>query len=812
MIKKRAALLGLMMSGLMLRSLSSYADENPDTLILSEESAPEGLSLDVSFGLDGLAREDRYFRVLARTANHEDADFSGTVNISGTQSDGEIYRYRYSISAGAGEETTLEVYLPLGVSPGECLVTLTGEDQTVRAAERFMPEIPDEGLLAGIFTDNPETLDYLDGTYLAAGDLSMMTEPLSAENAPASRMGYDVLDMLIFSDFDSSSLSYAQKNAVLSWAREGGTILFCGGENYLDTLGDLAGTFLEPPYEEAVTEAVDFGVEYSRQGASATTILLPCAELRLRGGQTLMQGDRFPLLSQAPLGNGRIIAAAFSLADIRDFCEAHPEFQQELFELAAGEDLLVRLAVPEVYGFSGRYEDIYPLVNTGNAGRLPDMPTYSMVLAIYLALIGPGLFGFLYRTGKRQLYLSIVGVTALLFTGIIYLMGAKTRFGGPFLTYAAVREISGGEFREETFLNVRSPENRPYSVNLRPEYEIRPLTDPLEYRGESEGDITGEETRVEIAYQEDRTGLSVWRPAAFAPRIFLLERSGGFGGEAGVEAEINLFETRVEGRVVNHTDETLERAVLLFKGKAVPVGTLEPQAEVDFSGNRVINWPLGDPGLAAGAFTGGTELEADVTNEEYLSSRSRSRLLAYYLDRISWENEPGARLVAFLPRQQQEFLAEENETVFTDGEVLVTLSAKASYSGDGMTYRSSLENQPVVTAGEYEASANAFPASNAAQSVTIEYSLGSGDIDRVYFEHLGGEFTGEGGVQEFSGRMWFYNYDTGRSDRMEAKDVFTAEELLPYLSPSNTLTVRYEPEKETGERQYLPMICAVGEE
>ena len=803
----------LLAAGLVFGSFSSYAAGDAGMLILTEEAAEEtGLAMDVSWGVDRMARADRYLRVAVRLADHGKEDFSGTVNISAPESSGEIYRFRYSVFIGAGEETELEVFIPLGVIPGELLVTVTNGEGEVQAEERFTPEIPEEGMLAGVFTGNPGELSFLNGTYLAAGDLTMKTLALSGENAPGSHMGYDVLDLLIISDFDISTLSYPQRAAILSWVKEGGLVLFGGGEKYLDAMGAFSETLLEPPYAEVSAEAVDFGVEYSRQGASATALQLPCAEMRLKNGSTLIQGERFPLLSQAPLGNGRVAAAAFSLADIRDFCEAYPEFQQELFEMIAGEEMLYRLSDRNDSGFSGRYGDIYPLVNTGNAGRLPDMPLYAMVLAVYLALIGPGLFGLLFRTGRRQLYLAVVGVTALLFTGIIYLMGAKTRFRGPFFTYAAVRELTGGEFREETFLNVRSPETRPYSVSLRPEYEIRPLTEVPEYSGETGGLLSGEENQVEISYQEDRTGLSVWRPAAFAPRIFLLERSGSYGGEIGVEASVNLFEDRVVGHVANHTGETLERAAILFRGKAVLIGTLPPETEVDFSGNRVLNWPMGDPELASAAFTGGTEMEADVTNEEYLSSLSRSRLLAYHLNRLSWEHESGARLVAFLPRQQQEFLADESGATFTDGEVLVTLAADTSFTENGLTYRSSLDAQPVVTAGDYDASSNTFPEGNTAQMVTIEYSLGNGDIERVYFEHLSPEFTGEGGAQEFSGRMWFYNYDTGRSDLMPGKDVFEEEELAPYLSPSNTLTVRYEPERDNGRKQYLPVICAVGRE
>ena len=67
-------------------------------------------------------------------------------------------------------------------------------------------------------------------------------------------------------------------------------------------------------------------------------------------------------------------------------------------------------------------------------------------------------------------------------------------------------------------------------------------------------------------------------------------------------------------------------------------------------------------------------------------------------------------------------------------------------------------------------------------------------------------------MSSFSGSMYFYNYETGRNDRIELKSEYSAKELSPYLSPSNTLTVKYVPEQtgEYGWESQLPRIYVVG--
>ena len=47
-------------------------------------------------------------------------------------------------------------------------------------------------------------------------------------------------------------------------------------------------------------------------------------------------------------------------------------------------------------------------------------------------------------------------------------------------------------------------------------------------------------------------------------------------------------------------------------------------------------------------------------------------------------------------------------------------------------------------------------------------------------------------VVPFAGTMYFYNYNTGNYDPMDiSRTEYDGESLAPYLSPGNTLTVKY---------------------
>ena len=80
--------------------------------------------------------------------------------------------------------------------------------------------------------------------------------------------------------------------------------------------------------------------------------------------------------------------------------------------------------------------------------------------------------------------------------------------------------------------------------------------------------------------------------------------------------------------------------------------------------------------------------------------------------------------------------------------------------------------------------------------VVLEYYLGNElEVDTLHFHRLS-----EGVVANlryyytvpFEGNMYFYNYNTGSYDRMDsAVSQYNREELDSYLSPGNTITVKY---------------------
>ena len=203
----------------------------------------------------------------------------------------------------------------------------------------------------------------------------------------------------------------------------------------------------------------------------------------------------------------------------------------------------------------------------------------------------------------------------------------------------------------------------------------------------------------------------------------------------------------------------------------------------------------------------------------------KARLLLFYMRRDTMEYAGKGRFIGFPQNSTPEFLREsltdkdpDGQRITVSGQTIVTceLDEPDRADGpDGRIYSPALRRLPRVISGEYYADYNQMNGTENGP-LTLEYAFDSRlVIEKIDFEKLSPVYTEQSGkspdfskVPMFNGNIYFYNYDTGKNDLMETKDSYTAEELAPYLSPANTLMIRYSGGNEG--LQYLPVPCAVG--
>ena len=151
----------------------------------------------------------------------------------------------------------------------------------------------------------------------------------------------------------------------------------------------------------------------------------------------------------------------------------------------------------------------------------------------------------------------------------------------------------------------------------------------------------------------------------------------------------------------------------------------------------------------------------------------------------------------------------------TYGLTMLTSSIGINASRDRVLYRSVLMKTPEVVSGVYDEVSNTM---SGLQPLTLEYQIGTDlMVESLTFEEISREFCnmeGDDALELFTGGIYFYNHQSGNFERMElAGRTMDVEELRPYLSPGNILTVRYVYEG-TGSHNViqLPMPMVAGRE
>ncbi|WP_394524856.1 hypothetical protein [Lacrimispora sp. JR3] len=774
------------------------------------------MSMEVSYGYDGNAKSGRYVPVNVTLKSRSESPFSGTVRVDAMESDFDIYQYEYPVSVGAGKSLEESLDIPVGRADVLYvkLIDSQGKEQ-IRKRLKMNVTTDTAELFVGILSDQPQKLSYMDGVGVNYSSVRIKTFNMETEKMPDHVIGLDLLDVLVITDYDTGRLSENQLSAIWEWVKEGGTLLFGTGQRADNSLYAFRSQLLEKNYSPPTLRSVDMGVEYSTNGPGDSFLNLVCADVSLKGGTGVLSNDQFSVLTTVVKGKGIVGVAAYDFVDIESFCKAHRSYVDKLFTALLGETKLNNLSSYLYSGNSGQYWSVQNMLNTGNADKLPNLVLYIVLIAGYILLIGPGLYLYLKKKERRGYYRTAVVVVSFVFTAVVYLMGIETRFKDTFFTYATILDTTDDYVDEYTYINMRTPYNKAYSISLDPSYDILPITRSNSYEMTPAPQFTGDEDyKVRVRYGKDDTRFTVQNAAAFTPEYYSLRKRTPNSDHQGLLGDITLFEGKVYGTVTNEYPFPVEKVGVLMYGKMVVIDGLKPGETKKLDGVPVINYPLNSSFIVSARVTGSYEYpQADIEDPAYMLALSRTNILSFYLDKYSSFYNQEARIVAFSKKQSDsQFLLNGNYETY--GMSMFTSTLQVNTKKDGKTFKSALMKTPEVISGQYYSDSNA---AYAVDPVALEYSLGNDlEVEKLMFENPSEEFLNNEGIAYtnlFKGDIYFYNHDTGNYDLMDAgKTVYSASELTSYLSPGNTLTVKYVCDN-AGEKNWyvtLPMLSVIG--
>ncbi len=762
------------------------------------------VDLNIKYGYENMAKGDRCIPVEITLENNRDADLNGIIKFKAMESDGVIYQYDYEITLPEGEKRTNQYYIPIGTNAQYLYVTLEENDGIGTWTEtgnviasrqvklNISQDVPE--LFIGLLSDRPENLDYLNGVGVSYSTLRTRSFVLKQEAFPVSEVGLNLLDVIVVNDYTLRNLSEQQTAAIMDWVYSGGILILGTGQRVDDTLGRFAPELLDDSYGMPNRRHINLGEAFPLESPDEGMMELVCVDIPLHGGSVILSSNGFALLTAAAKEQGVIAVASFDLGEIGEFAQNHPSYVDHFFTSLLGENRINRLAEVVYSGNSAEFWSVQRLINTGNVEKLPNLSLYVAIVVIYLLLLGPGLYLFLKNRELQVFYRRGVVGLSLIFAVLIYLMGTTTRFKSTFYTYTAIRDVTEDYITDTTYVNIRNPYNRPYDVKLNPSYFVLPITRSYQYGSGKDSLFNGTEPyQIAIERGEGQLAIRGQHMTAFTPRYFELRRKTENVEKIGIVGDVVYFEGKISGTITNHFPFPLENTALLLYGNMVLLGRLEPGESCKLDERELWRFPLNHSYVVAEQIIGRNLLrQKDIGDAAYLLAVERSNMLTFYLDSYMSNYNADARVIAFSAEKEEGlFLQEEDPETY--GHTMLTSSISISASKDRQLYRSVLMKTPKVISGVYHTLSNSM---SGIEPLTLEYQMGTEiEVESLTFEPVSKEFLGDDSgnlIEIFTGSVYFYNYSSGNFDRIEIdKGVMDVKQLSAYLSPGNTLTVRY---------------------
>ncbi|GAB4204085.1 MAG: hypothetical protein OHK0022_28920 [Roseiflexaceae bacterium] len=576
----------------------------------ASQDAP--ITIQVRAAYDGAYRPHTWFPIDV-TLTNDGPDASGVLEWRFPGLPGESpVQYALDLPNGARKRVVVYALARNFARNGE-LRLISGTDVLAQQDVQLRP-IDTGTFLVGVISSDRALLNSLaalEFTGLGGAEV----HHFEATTLPDQAVALNNLNALFLHDLDSAALTRTQREALALWVQQGGQLVVGGGLNAERAAAGLAD-LLPVELADGVVQA-DLaplaplaGADTPAPSGSATV-----AQANLRPGAQTLSGDA-PLLFARSLGNGRVVFAAFDLAELRGWPGEVKLWQQVLQQRA-----LVSPATSARQERSTAFQDVL----RRSAPNLPAVHWLLLALILYVAAVGPLNYVVLQRLRRLEWAWATLPLTMVLFALLFYLIGFGLRDRSTPINQVALVQSVAGQPRSaaSAFINIFSSDRGRYTLG----FPVDTLVNELQGRLVSNGAVapTVSDEQVEIRDLVLDVG---------AQRLFTAEAT--LPSSLAVESSLSADSQRVRGTLRYSGAEPLDDVLLVRGSQYQVLGRVAPgeQREVqieDRQGTFLSGYTIGQ----SGAFNRQKMIEALFTGVYGRQWRDQQ---AVYL--LAWRADP----------------------------------------------------------------------------------------------------------------------------------------------------------------------------
>lgn len=280
-----------------------------------------------------------------------------------------------------------------------------------------------EQFVISVVSDNPEILNsYRAGQF---NYLNPHVFQLKEDEFPNNPFTLSMIDLIVLDNAHIDEWSEEQQNALLKFIKLGGSILISNSTEQFSHLGILKSYV---PFQES-NQVEGTGLQFlSKEDEPAVTTELYEGPNK-DGANLLVEDQQLPILVQNTVALGEIYQVSFQL-DANEIIQ-HPGYGQWLADQL--DNSIISQSTRYHPGMDPLAENYHSIGNTGELfekGNL-SFPVISMIIAIYVLLLLPSIYFILRKIDKREHAWWIIPSVSVVFSIIIFFVGAYDRIGKP---------------------------------------------------------------------------------------------------------------------------------------------------------------------------------------------------------------------------------------------------------------------------------------------------------------------------------------------------------------------------------------------
>ncbi|WP_298816032.1 hypothetical protein [Chloroflexus sp.] len=519
---------------------------------------PSPITISVRVGLDGerSIRPNYWFPVQV-TLTNDGPDREIVFEWRDADAERLTQRYRIDLPGGARKQ----IILP-AIQTGRAALAIATSDGVEIWRERISLNQIDAGLLAiGLLSDDPAVLsslttaDFMDNRRATLLNL----EPALLADDPFLLTAFDAIAIREL----TADLRPTQRDALLTWVQQGGTLLIGGGttgETAIRAFADVLPVTVGPLRRDTPINELERLSGLSGLSNFVPTLTANTVTMRPNGQPITRDG----LISQVSMGAGKIVFAAFDLAALR----AWPG-ESNVWKAAL--DLQPRIEPGSTFRFS--FNNILQGSLTQSLFSIPSTMTLLGLIGAYIIVIGPLQFLLLRRLRRLEWAWLSTPLLIVIFLGMTYGMSFVVRGGQVQVVQLTIAQSAadGDQAMTTTFTGIFAPQRQSYRLNFPEAAMVTPLD---------------QDTPIATEYDGSSVTIPDLLFDAAAFRTLIIEQVTP--NPLDITHQIEQRGNRWEGTLGNASAIRLSDVTVVTGNDAQWLGTLEPGQEViiDLSTDR----------------------------------------------------------------------------------------------------------------------------------------------------------------------------------------------------------------------------------